>query len=309
MKSALHEAVRRKAPLEEIQDIIGDNHLSVYDRECGAFAVHTAVQLGASVHVLNCLLQNPKGAAILLDRKGGTVLHNVGPFSSLAAVEFLVGWWPQFLSVTNRNGELPLHSAAEAGASLDILDFLAQRSPQALAVHDDAGYRPVYRLFGPFACLWRIHRLVQLDHHFNGGQIHPQGGGLMLHYAVRHKCPILVIRFIYDVFPDSIKARDEFGRCPLYHHFDAVPGDVVDLGSDEVLEFLLERWTDSDPPVDNDGNTVLHHAVQGWASLAAVQMLVQKWPDAKSTTNKQGCTPFQCAFTQDDPSFEVLALL
>jgi ankyrin repeat protein len=309
MKSALHEALRRKAPLEEIQDIIRDNHLSVYERECGAFAVHTAVQLGASVQVLDCLLQNPKGSAILLDRAWGTVLHFVGPLSSLSSIQYLVALYPALLRARNARGQLPLHSAALEGAKRCILCFLAHQYPKALTEYDEEGYLPIHRLLGPDACFRRIRRFVKMDQRFNVRQSHPHGGGLTLHYAVKHKCPLRVIRYFYDMFPDSIKARDEFGRCPLYHHFDVVPGDVVDFGSDEVLTFLLTRWADSDPPLDNDGNTVLHHAVQGWASLAAVKMLVQKWPDAKSTKNKQGCTPYQCAFAQDDPSFEVLALL
>jgi ankyrin repeat protein len=292
--SPLLEALRLGASLVAVQAIIAWWPDLVIDRdECGAFAVHAAVQLGASVLVLDCLLHNPEGAAVLVDRTWGTVLHYVGPLSSLSSVQYLVALYPELLRMRNARGQLPLHSAALEGAKRCILFFLAHQCPQALTEYDDEGYLPIHRLFGPYACLRRIRRFVNMDRHFNVRQSHPHGGGLTLHYAAKHKCPLNVIRYFYDMFPDSIKARDEFGRCPLYHHFDVVPGDVVDFGSDEVLTFLLTRWADSDPPLDHNGNTVLHHAVQGWATETAVEMLVQKWPGAVWTKNNQGRLPLE----------------
>jgi hypothetical protein len=54
---------------------------------------------------------------------------------------------------------------------------------------------------------------------------------------------------------------------------------------------------------------VLHHAVQGWATLAAVERLVQRWPGAVWTRNDQGLLPLQCALAQEDPSIELLGVL
>jgi hypothetical protein len=305
---SLHDALRRNASPKEIKAFVARRPDSVYERERGAFPIHTAVRVGAAVQVLECLLQNPK-AALLLDRIGNTVLHFVGSMSFHPAVEFLVGLWPQLLLVRNLNGELPLHSAAEDNASEDTLRFLALQYPQALAEHDYTGYLPIHRLFDRNASMGRIRWFVEMDRHFDIRQVHPQGGGLTLHYAVMHKCPLAVISHFFAMYPDSIQARDESGRCPLFHHFSVFDIDEMDFGWDEVLTFLLNEWGNADPPIDNNGNTLLHHAAEGWSTAAAVGMLLERWPDAASATNNQGLTPSQCARAQEDPSLGALALL
>jgi ankyrin repeat protein len=307
---SLHDTVRREAPAEEIEQVVLLMPESVRERdEDRALPIHAAVQVGLSREAVQCLARPWPESVLQLDRKGGTVLHFVGPMSFLPAVEFLVGLCPELLQVRNANGQLPLHSAAQEGARVGVLQFLAAQYPQALNEHDYQGYLPVHHLFGADACLERIRLFVNFDQPYNARETHPQGGRLTVHNAVRHKCPIDVIDYFYEMCPGSIQGTDDSGRCALYHHFDVVDGDVVDYGSDDVLEFLLEQWTDPVSPLDNNGNTVLHHAVQGWATLAAVERLVQRWPGAVWTRNDQGLLPLQCALAQEDPSIELLGVL
>jgi ankyrin repeat protein len=310
MKSALHAALRREASLEEIKAIVEGTPRSVFERdEFGVLPIQLAVAVDASVQVLECLLRPWPKSIREQDRKGCSVLHFVSPNSSLSSVQILVTLCPELLQVRNHKGELPLHSAAEAGAKLDLLRFLAQQYPRALDEYDDEGYLPIHRLFGPDACLERIRLFVELDRNFNVGENHPNEGGLTFHTSVRCKCPLPVIRFVYEMWPDSVRVRDELGRSPLCHHFHFVDGDTLDYGSHEVLTFLLNEWGNADPPIDNNGNTLLHHAAEGWSTAAAVDMLLERWPDAASSMNNLGLTPLQCARAQEDPSLGALALL
>jgi ankyrin repeat protein len=306
---SLHAALRRGASLGMIVKIVGEAPRSVLEAdEYGALPIHTAMKVGASIHVLDCLLRRFPYSGLMKDHNGCNALHFVEPRPTLPAVAYLVRRLPELLQDRNVHGRLCLHSAAEAAASADVLRFLAEQYPQALDEYDSAGYLPLHRLFGPDVCIVRVRHFVELDGHFNVYENHPQGG-LTLHCAVRHKCRLPVIYYFFQMWPESVRVRDLAGRCPLFHHFDAVDGDVLDYGSDDVLQFLIDQWADSVNEIDDNGNTVLHHAVQSRATDAAVEQLVQRSPDTVWIRNNHGCLPLHSAVDQEDPSLKMLEIL
>jgi ankyrin repeat protein len=308
---SLHDALQWGASPEVIEAMVRQRpRLVLEPDQHGALPIHTAVRVGAPIRVLVCLLRPFSKAPFERDDSGCNALHFISPMSSLASVQYLVGQWPGLLRGTNHHGELPLHSAAEAGASVDMLRFLAEQDPPALNEYDNAGYLPVQRLFGPDACPVRVRLLVELDRNFNVRTHHPQqGGGLTLHCAVRHKCPWRVIRYFVRMWPASVQVEDQDGRCPLFRHFDVVDGDELDYGSYQVLLYLTRKWRDSVFQRDNDDNTVLHHAVRSRATLAALELLVLMWPNSVWATNNHGCLPLHGAINQEDPALEMLELL
>jgi ankyrin repeat protein len=308
---SLHDALTREASVEAIEAILRQRPDAVGERDrFQAIPLFTAVAVGASVAVVRCLVESWPDSVLQQDWRGCFALHFAGPNSSLLSVAYLVRLLPELLRVRNVHGQLGLHSAAEAGAGVDILRFLAEQHLPALDEYDLAGYLPVHRLFGPDACPERVRLFVQLGRKFNVRRHHPQqGGGLTLHCAVRHKCPLSVIRFFVRMWPGSVRVRDQVGRCPLFRHFDVYDGDELDYGSYQVLRYLTRKWSNSVSQRDNGGNTVLHDAVRSRATLAALELLVLLWPGSLRATNNHGCLPLHGAIDQEDPALGMLELL
>jgi ankyrin repeat protein len=310
--SSLLVALRRGASLREIRPIVErcPQQISVRDKATGWIPLHVAVAQGACRQVLRHLVNAWRDSVRQEDYEGCIPLHYVGPESCLRSVRYLVRRWPESVEAPNDAGQLPLHAAAGWRARLPVLRFLVNRHPQALAVPDFAGNPPLHCLFGPDAGLNHVRLFVERGGPRRAHQANvPHGGDLVLHAAVRHKCPLPVVRYLAHLRPGSVRARDAAGRCPLFHHFDVVDGEL-EYGSDNVLRYLLAQWPDWVHERDANGNTVLHHAViMGMARLEAVQLLLRLWPGALRVTNHQGSIPLRCALDREEPIPEILECL
>jgi ankyrin repeat protein len=312
MSSPLLVALRCGVSLREIRSIVEQDtqQVSVKDKETGSIPLHVAVAHGASQRVLRYLVNVWRLSVRQKDDDGCLPLHYVGPESSLRSVRYLVRRWPKSVEVQNAAGELPLHAAAGWRARLSVLRFLVNRHPQALAVPDFAGNLPLHCLFGPDVGLNQVRLFIERGGPRRAHQANiPHGGIFTLHAAVRHKCPLPIVQYLAHLRPGSVRTRDAAGRCPLFHHFDAIDGEL-EYGHDEVLQYLLAQWPDWVRERDANGNTVLHHAViMGMASLEAVQLLLRLWPGSIHARNHQGSLPLRCALDREEPIPEILECL
>jgi ankyrin repeat protein len=121
--SSLYNGFRQAVSLEVVQSIVGRRPQQSERDEFGWIHLHGAVADGASLEVLEHLVNVWPNSIGQRDHKRCIPLLFVGPESSLESVQYLVSQLPESVQVQNTAGVLPLHSSARCGASLPVLRF------------------------------------------------------------------------------------------------------------------------------------------------------------------------------------------
>jgi len=87
---------------------------------------------------------------------------------------------PNMVHETGFGRRTPLHYACWGKASLEVLQYLVELSPDKVKVQCKYGWLP-------------------------------------LHNACMHQAPLEVIQYLVEQFPDSVKVKDAFKRLPLHY--------------------------------------------------------------------------------------------
>jgi ankyrin repeat protein len=219
-----------------------------------AASFHIAALRDSSLEVVRYLAREYPPALLLQDKNGRVPLHYAVLSKSLEIVDFLVREAPRAaLWVKAQGGWLPLHHAAQCGASLEGVRCLVHASsPQGLLEATDA-----------------------IGH--NGGSLLP------LHVAAEHATPDIV-QFLARAEPRALWMADQIGWLPL-HYAAARPSgstrrEVLQLMATECPPALLERT--------HDGFLPLHVAVSCRSSLEAIQFLADAEPRALQKRSDPG---------------------
>ena len=67
-----------------------------------------------------------------------------GNKASLEVIQMLIRKYPEALKVRNNDGHLPLHIACAKNASLEVIQFLIQQHPDALRKKDNDDNLPLH---------------------------------------------------------------------------------------------------------------------------------------------------------------------
>jgi hypothetical protein len=94
-----------------------------------------------------------------------------------------------------------------------------------------------------------------------------------LHYALKCGASLEVFKYLDQMWPDSLKERDNDGNLPL--HRAAAYNPTM-----EVVEFLYQKWPEAIQEKNNNGDLALHAEAIFNHSLEVVEFLYQTWPDA-----------------------------
>jgi hypothetical protein len=132
-----------------------------------------------------------------------------------------------------------------------------------------------------------------------------EDGRTLLHYGMKHKVPVEVIRLLLKTWSDGAKETDEQGRTPLH----------IGMGhraSPQAIKLLLEGWPAGVQATDGNGCTPLHIGIGYKASVPVIQLLLDGWPEGVKETTKDGRTPLHigmmekvwCSFSDIEPSLE-----
>ena len=124
----------------------------------------------------------------------------------------------------NKNGEFPLHIAANINVNPGIVKLILDAHPEAAAQNNDKDQSPLH-----IAVDW---------------------GSVGLIIPLR-EAKTEVVKFLLDAHPQAAGMKDHYGRFPLHLAVKYTP-------SPDVVRMLLDAHPEAAAEQDNDGNLPLH---------------------------------------------------
>jgi len=260
------------------------------------------------VEVFRLLVETNPSAVQLQSRSGFTLLHYIVcareiNITTKSIIQLLLEAWPEGPLVLDAYGALPLHflcskkyDIEEEEVLLDIARLLIDAYPDSLRQNNSVGKSPLHlatSLSSPALCQLIVSYDLDLV------KLPTRYGHLPIHIACAHNAGIDTVRYLLELFPDSIRIRDCGGCHPIHIHIDYYNGK----DQCQILRFLLERHPDSasepitasviegwgDP--NYEGRLPLHLACIRGLCLKDLMMVFNAYPEAINIKDGTGKIP------------------
>lgn len=200
---------------------------------------------------------------------------------TLEVATFLVDQDPEAMTLEHyKLGKTPLHVAAGRGASVEVVQFLMRKRPEAVADKDAWGKSPL-------ACVCALSDQEESDPNvaavfyllIDPARIcEPDRGGMLpLHIACASGAALGNVEMLLDEYPDAIRLPDKNGRLP-FHAACTNPSVSVDL-----LDMLATAFPGALRTFDNLGAVPLHIAIQRKLPTEIILFLIEKEEGAVRT--------------------------
>jgi ankyrin repeat protein len=263
----------------------------------GYLPLHYACRYKATLEVVQFLVKRNPTALKTANNNGWSPLHLAcNSQAPLEAVQFLVERNPTALETTNNNGWSPLHLACNSQASLEVVQFLVERNPAALETADNGGWLPLHCVCCNKVPLEVVQFLVERNPTVLG--MANISGELPFDIACRQEASLEFLCVLVERTPATVKTTDEgeefcvfswsehpplskrrtkAKNCPRPYTLHAATGQGC------IRCKICGRWLLGIDPsavetANADGNLSLHLVCTAQASLAAVQILVERTP-------------------------------
>jgi ankyrin repeat protein len=191
------------------------------------------------------------------------LLEQYAPTVSLEVIESVVDSWPAVLEWKNDDGDLPLHLACENQAPLALIQFLTERSPQALTVKGWSSKTPLHLV---------VQETLGLD---------------VLEYFCRHHA---ATSYIIERFGNTEEQNNLFVEAFSWQ----TPIEYLQVMVQYRPQLMLNLNNKGIESVER--TTVLHCACRYEASqyqVDLIQWLLQVRPDHAGQADFYGVTPLQ----------------
>ena len=136
-------------------------------------------------------------------------------------VQVLLEAWPDGASQLDEGGDLPLHylctklyDIEEEDVLLDIARLLIVAYPDSLRQSNQVGKGPLHlaaSLSSPALC-----KLIVSYDDLDLVKLSTRYGHLPIHIACAHNTGIDTVKYLFELFPDSIRVRDGQGCLPIH---------------------------------------------------------------------------------------------
>jgi ankyrin repeat protein len=189
----------------DIQDIAGDTALHVACRVVGTNAL-TVVRL---------LLEAQPKTALARNYLGELPLHLASTFQPTEVVQFLIHESPNSMSVQDRGGNLPLHTACSGYKTMDNIELLVDSYPIALTCKNEQKEAPLHIACQGQASVEVIEYLAQKNFEILSWQ--DQDGCLPLHYICENYPPrdlLTLMRLHMPLLPQLMQVKNQRGSIP-----------------------------------------------------------------------------------------------
>jgi hypothetical protein len=176
--------------------------------------------------------------------------------------------YPQALLKEDKDGCLPIHMAMTNGASHQVISTLISHATATVLHTNKWHYHPLdwiwrrckYELlsveredFCEEETIWKsISIMVQAASDQSGAL----QDGSMLHMAMDFKCPIDLVEYIINKFPNMTNEKDSMGRIPLARAFSSTQTPSVD-----AIRLLLKANPATAMVADSYGRLPFHLAI------------------------------------------------
>jgi len=188
------------------------------------------------------------------DDNGGLPLHTACQFRAPVEIVTLLAEQEELaLRVLGSAGATPLHIACRFNAQDDeVIRFLVERAPRMLHARDNNGFLPVHAACQGGASVRSIRRLVERGGDWTVSDRNNQSGDLTLHCLLSGSSPTVeAVEYLLRRSPETTSATNGAGVLPLWLACGAsAPEDVVYV--------LLRKYPDALQDsmavvVENDG--------------------------------------------------------
>lgn len=214
----------------------------------GMNAMHAACMRYPPAHIIRSMLEcdalvreeGDTPAALQQNDKGETPLHVACYSSSEEVQEVLLTAFPKAAYVADSSGDLPLHVAARAGATVRIMEHFLSVCPDAILKPNARGVTPFWLLprsymnadgleeifddeYEPYCDDWKLLvtflRFSYFSNDARATMEHAQDyASWMVHAAAACvACPRDVLKFLCKLFPNQGLVYDVQGMTPLLH--------------------------------------------------------------------------------------------
>jgi ankyrin repeat protein len=147
----------------------GDLNLQIRD---GSYPLHMAIEAGCSRNVVELMLREDTDLLLLTNKHGETPLHvalSPRPSSNDEIVDLLLTETPNRLELTRirekRHGNLPIHTAATHGCSVDLAKKLLRLHPNSIHEKNNEFKNPLDLAVACGRCSEKVLRLFEISVH------------------------------------------------------------------------------------------------------------------------------------------------
>ena len=148
---------------------------------------------------------------------------------SIDAIRDLVEYDTAMLQRRGKNGAVPLHMACYARNPIDVIHYLSDKDPSTVRVRDSNGDLPVHITCRARAIMEVVRNLV--EHYPMLCTLNAP-----VHIASHFGAPAVVMQYLVEHNPDSVRVRDGKGDLPI--RAACRSGTFVPFGT---IQFLVEQ--------------------------------------------------------------------
>jgi ankyrin repeat protein len=203
-------------------------------------------------------------------------------------------------------GQTLLHKCLEFYSNrMDLVQLFLEANPKALAEPDDNGFLPLHRALISANCPPSLELIQFFVHEYPEAILTAiPSGALPLHLA-SSRADQGIVQYLVDCFPDAVQYRDNEGKFPLDHAFEAANPQ------DDVVELLIERYPVLLSFLDHDGRLPLHRILQKHRKRynKIVDLVIDYCPGGLRLQDAQGQTPLLQACCDNNSLSQVYSLV
>jgi ankyrin repeat protein len=253
----------------------------------GRLALHRAI-LAHKFNVARFLLQKHTGEVDASCHEG-TLLHLALKYDAPDAfVQLIVEKVPSCVTIADLDGDLPLHSAIDYGASLEQITVIMNANEAALSTPGEKGYLPHHHEANACARL----AVFQLLHsrYPAGFEQREDSGCRPIHIAVRNAgIEAECLECLYGFFPFGLETVDVHSFTAL--HLACIPNKTANV-SMTTLNWLLQKRPALILQTTNTGQLPLHILAQNSNNAVhALTLLGEAFPKAAEMADAHGYLP------------------
>eukprot|EP00956_Cyclotella_meneghiniana_P010017 scaffold13816_cov23-Cyclotella_meneghiniana.AAC.3 len=278
-----------------------------------AYPTELSDAYGRYNHTIHDLFANPKRpfefCKIMIDANPGSVtqVEEYGdlPFhyacfgGHLSTVKYLYELYPESIGIIGYEDRYPLHCACN-NKDPEVLKFVYELYPEAIKLKAQ-GNLPIHEAIMAHDTLdeHKLEKLQFITHCYPGCGSKPNDDrSLPLHLACDNPS-FVVIKYLYDLYPEAILERDGRGRLPIvvmreYPYYQSSTEDIIAFLGTQQNYARIARNPELVTTPDN-GRLTLHHALHNNSPVGSVHLLVEGSPDTIYVADDNGLLPLQIA--------------
>jgi ankyrin repeat protein len=274
----------------------GKNYVEVQNIY-GKTPLHFAAKMHAKhqLEVFKTIIEQHHANISAKDRNGDTPLHLAAQYGGLNLVEFLVKQEKHDFNVLNNDGKTPLHLVAKNRRKdqLEIFQMLFEQNHANKSAKDNNGNTLLHfaAQSGSLEIVKYLTKQENID--FN---ILNNDGKTPLHYAARvcGENQLEIFETLFEQHRANVSVKDKNGDTPLHL--------VAQYGSLKLVEFLVKQEQNDIKVLNNDGKTPLHFAAKNKSKdrLEVFKTLFEQYHANINAKDCNGDTPLLLAIQNSD---------